>query len=157
MKKLIYLFAFALILSACSSSQTIRETNNLIGGEWVLNSITHNQTGNFNITLFNDASKNCFQGSLWRFTPNNYRGSYSIDAPGCQVGDRRFIFSIEEVNAAAGHYDFLLKPIDDSGRPQTNTGFRLQLAQLSNDIMVLQQHLTVDGKPFTLNMNFIKY
>ena len=72
------------------------------------------------------------------------------------MGDRNFIFTIQEIDASTGYYDFLLKPTDERGKSETNQGFRMRLAQLSETNMTWQQNLTVDGKPFRLNLNFTK-
>jgi len=156
MKNLFFLFAIAFLAFSCATPQAVRESKSVMKGEWVLNSITYSESGNFNITIFSDASKDCFQGSSWRFIPNNNTGIYTIGSAGCTVGDRHFIFTIQEIDAATGYYDFLLKPTDERGRSETNQGFRVRLAYLTDTMMTWQQNLTVDGKPFTLNMNFTK-
>jgi len=156
MKNLLYLFVFSFIIASCATPQAVRESKAVIKGEWTLSSVTYSESGNYNITIFNDASKDCFEGSSWRFIPNNNTGVYTIGSAGCTVGDRHFIFTIQEIDASTGYYDFLLKPTDERGRSETNQGFRVRLAYLSDAMMTWQQNLTVDGKPFTLNMNFTK-
>lgn len=93
---------------------------------------------------------------MWRFIPNNNTGVYTIGKAGCKVGDRHYIFTIQEIDDPTGYYDFLLKPTDARGRSQTNQGFRVRLAYLSETTMTWEQNLTVDNKPFKLGMNFTK-
>ncbi len=156
MKKIILLLTTLLLIISCAAPKTVRDSKKVMKGEWLLQSITYSESGNYNITLLNDASKDCFEGSSWRFIPNNNTGIYTIGSAGCTVGDRNFIFTIQEVDASTGYYDFLLKPTDAKGKSETNQGFRMRLAQLSDETMMWQQNLTVDGKPFRLFINFTK-
>jgi hypothetical protein len=156
MKNLLFLFTIAFLAFSCATPQAVRESKGVMKGEWVLNSITYSESGSYNITIFSDSSKDCFEGSAWKFIPNNNTGVYTIGSAGCRVGDRHFIFTIQEIDAATGYYDFLLKPTDERGRSETNQGFRVRLAYLTDTMMTWQQNLTVDGRPFTLNMNFTK-
>ncbi|MFG6685455.1 lipocalin family protein [Mariniflexile sp. HNIBRBA6329] len=155
MKKLI-LLCLAISLVSCGASKTVRVSKKVIKGDWVLNSVTYNQAGNYNVTLLNDASKACFEGSTWQFVPNNNTGVYSINDASCATGERHFVFTIQEVDAETGLYDFLLKPTDEKHKSETNQGFRLKLATLSDDTMQWQQTVSVAGSTLTLNMNFSK-
>lgn len=157
MKINIALFIIASVLVSCATPKTIKDSKKVMKGDWVLNTVTYDQDGDYRISLLGDQSKDCFEGSTWRFIPNNNTGTYSIEAAGCDVGARNFVFSIQEIDATTGYYDFLLKPTDERGKSETNRGFRMRLSQLSETTMTWQQYLTVDGKPFTLNMNFTKY
>ncbi|GGD93487.1 lipocalin family protein [Planktosalinus lacus] len=156
MKKVVLLLTVSALLLSCATPQTVRDSKKVMKGEWVLNSVTHNESGTYEISLFNDVSRDCFEGSVWRFIPNNNTGTYAIESAGCTVGERNFIFTIQEIDTASGYYDFLLKPTDERGRSETNQGFRVRLSQLSENIMVWEQSLMVDGKPFKLYMNFSK-
>ena len=151
MKKFI-LLSITFLFLACGASKNVRDSKKTIKGNWNLTKITYSKTGDYNVTLFNDASTACFEGSSWRFIPNNNSGVYTINNPSCTTGDKEFIFTIQEIDAATGLYDFLLKPANNDA----NLGFRLELAQLSDSYMQWQQTVTVDGEPFIINMNFTK-
>ncbi len=156
MKKL-FLFTFTLCLLSCGTSKTVRQSKKVIKGDWNLNSISYNQTGTFNVSLLGDASKDCFEGSSWQFIPNNNTGIYTINDSNCPTGERHFIFTIQEVDPDTGLYDFLLKPTNEKKKSETNnSGFRLKLSQLSDTNMQWQQTVSLEGKPFTINMNFTK-
>lgn len=150
----------SLALASCGSSvkstKGTRTAAKTIKGEWTLSSVTYNQTGKYDITLLKDTSKECFEGSYWKFVPNNYRGLYAINKAGCAGGDRNFIFVIQEVDASTGYYDFLLKPTNEKYQSETNEGIRLHLAYLSDTEMRWEQTVRVDGKPFVISMNFTK-
>jgi hypothetical protein len=70
MKRVILLF-LAIGLISCGSSKTIRDSKKTIKGDWTLSTIIFSKTGKYNVTLLNDTSKNCFEGSTWQLVPNN--------------------------------------------------------------------------------------
>ncbi len=155
MKRLIFLL-FAISLVSCGTSKTVRISKKVIKGEWTLSSITYSETGTYNVTLLNDTSKDCFVGSTWQFIPNNNTGIYTITNANCATGARNFVFTIQEIDPQTGLYDFLLKPTNEKHKSDTNQGFRLSLTSLSEANMQWQQTVSVDGKPFTITMNFNK-
>lgn len=156
MKKLTLLFVLASIVLSCGTPKTVQESKKVIKGNWTLNEVTYSEDGNFLITLLNDTSKECFEGSTWRFIPNNNTGVYSINNSKCPSGDRNFIFIIQEVDQSTGLYDFLLKPTDEKKKSENNVGFRLHLTQLTGSNMKWEQTVSLEGKPFTITMNFTK-
>ncbi|GAA4940008.1 hypothetical protein GCM10023314_10990 [Algibacter agarivorans] len=155
MKKTIILL-LAISLFGCGTSKTVRDSKKVIKGEWTLSKIDYSAVGTFNVTLLNDASKACFEGSSWQFVPNNNTGTYVINNAGCTTGMRYFNFTIKEIDEQTGLYNFLLKPTDAKGKSETNKGFRLKLTALSESNMQWQQTIYKDGKPFIINMNFTK-
>ncbi|MDC8004218.1 lipocalin family protein [Aureisphaera galaxeae] len=158
MKKVMMLLAVIAIMAGCGTPKTVIESKKVIKGDWVIDDITYSEKGTFNITMFQDTSKECFEGSSWRFIPNNNSGYYSITDGNCPTGERNFIFTIQEIDPDTGLYDFLLKPTTKLGKPDKDraVGFRLRLAQLSNSSMRWEQTVQLEGKPFTITMNFSK-
>ena len=154
--KQILLLLITISIMSCGSSKTVRDSKKTIKGEWTLNKIDYSALGTYNVTLLNDASKTCFEGSTWQFIPNNNTGTYAIDNVDCSSGMRYFNFTIQEIDEQTGLYNFLLKPTNEKGRSDTNQGFRMKLTALSDTTMQWQQTVTVDGKPFIINMNFKK-
>jgi hypothetical protein len=156
MKKIILsLFVFSMLLS-CGTSKTVRDSKRVIKGDWTLNAINYSEVGTYNVILLQDASKACFENSTWHFVPNNNTGTYTINNGDCPTGLRNFVFTIQEIDPQTGLYDFLLKPTDEKHKSATNQGFRLKLTSLSDAFMQWQQTVSVDGKPFTIIMNFNK-
>lgn len=143
-------------LLSCGGTKTVRVSKKVMKGDWTLSSINYNQPGTFKVKLLNDASKECFEGSTWQFIPNNNTGNYTVNNTNCSIGMRYFIFTIQEIDESTGLYDFLLKPTNEKKKSETNSGFRLQLTQLSDTDMQWRQTVSIEGKPFTINMNFTK-
>ena len=156
MKKLALSIGIILMILSCGTSKTVRDSKKVIKGEWTLSSITYSTAGKYNVTLLNDTSKDCFEGSTWQFIPNNNTGTYTINETSCSTGPRNFVFTIQEVNKETGLYDFLLKPTNEKQKSETNQGFRLSLTSLTDTMMQWQQTVSVDAKPFTITMNFKK-
>ena len=156
MKKILILALIAVTAFACGTPKTVQESRKIIKGYWNLDDISYDSSGTYNVTLFNDTSVECFEGSTWRFIPNNNTGVYTINNSDCPVGDRSFIFTIIEMDPASGLYDFMLKPTNIRGKSVDNVGFRLHLAQLSESSMRWEQTVNLDGKPFKINMKFSK-
>lgn len=155
MKKVILLI-LAVQLVSCGTSKTVRTSKKVMKGFWTVSNITYSEKGNYNVTLLNDVAKECFEGSFWQFTPNNNTGKYTIEKSNCNNGVRHFVFTIDEVDQETGLYDFLLKPTNEKHKSESNDGFRLQLKSLSESSMQWEQTVNVDGKPFSITINFIK-
>jgi Lipocalin-like domain len=158
MKKILIVMVLAAVAFSCGTPKTVIQAKKEVKGYWSLDNISYSESGTFNVTIFNDTSKECFEGSTWRFIPNNNSGIYTINNGNCPTGDRNFIFSIQEIDQSTGLYDFLLKPTMKLGRPDkdNSVGFRVRLAQLSENNMRWEQTVSLEGKPFTITMNFSK-
>lgn len=158
MRKLLFIFATVLLVVSCGPTKVATEARKTFKGDWVLNNVTYpNNTGIYNVTLFNDASATCFKGSTWSFVSNNNTGTYTTQGVDCTAGERYFRWSIDEENTPDGMFDFLLKPTDSNYKSTTgDQGFRLNLVSLTETTMVWQQTVTLEGKPFVIRMNFTK-
>ncbi len=156
MKKFLILALVVVTAISCGTPKTVQESRKVIKGYWILNSISYDSSGTFNVTLFNDTSVECFEGSNWRFIPNNNTGNYTIENSNCPTGQRDFVFTIQELDQTTGLYDFLLKPTNAKGKSDSDVGYRLRLAQLNESSMRWEQTVNLDGKPFKINMNFSK-
>lgn len=158
MKKIFILGFVAVFLAACGPSKTAKQARKTFNGDWTLTNVTYpNSSGEFDVTLFNDADASCFESSTWNFVSNNNQGAYTVQGTNCSGGQRYFIWSIDEENSVGGVYDFLLKPTDEDYNSTTgNQGFRLNLKSLSETQMVWEQSVMLEGSPFVIRMNFSK-
>lgn len=156
MQKTIFLLATALILCSCGTTKIVRDAKKALKGNWTLTTVTYSEAGTYKVSLLDDATKECFEGSTWQFIPNNNTGMYSIKDSGCSTGDRHFVFTIQPVDVETGHFDFLLKPTNEKHKSETNKGFRQKILTLSDTVMQWQQTVTVKGKPFIITMTFNK-
>lgn len=145
-------------VASCGSSKVVREAQKTFKGDWILNNVTYpGNTGSFNVTLFNEAKASCFENSTWSFVANNNTGTYTIQKPNCNSGERYFRWNVEEVNAETGNYDFLFKPTDDRNKSlNNNAGFRINLISLTETQMIWEQTVRFEGDDFTIRMEFSK-
>ena len=156
MKKLAIFAILAAITFACGTPKTVVETKKVIKGYWSLDDISYSESGTFAVQLLNDTSRECFDGSRWRFIPNNNTALYTINNTDCPSGDRHFIFIVQEVNATSGLYEFFLKPTNAKHKSEDNAYFRMQLVQMSGSSMKWEQSVTFEGMPFIITMKFSK-
>lgn len=159
MKKIAYIILITVLLGSCGSSgEVVKEARRTINGDWTLTSITYpNNTGTFNVKLFQDTAAECLRNSEWNFISNNNTGSYVPTRTACNAEPRFFIWSVNEVDAAGDNYDLMLKPTDAGNRTTSNNqGFRINLVSLNQDEMVWEHTVTFEGNPFTVRMNFNK-
>jgi len=156
MRRLILFGVLLFAIASCAPSKVVQDSRKVIKGYWNLDEISYSEKGSFNVQLFHDASTECFEGSTWRFIPNNNTGVYSIEDADCPVGDRNFVFTIQEVDKETGLYDFLLKPTNEKGKSESNIGYRINLQHLTETDMQWKQTVRLDGQPFDIYMNFTK-
>lgn len=156
MKKMFMLALIVAIGISCAPPKVVQDSYKVMKGYWTLDEVSYDAEGTYNISLFNDETAACFEGSTWRFIPNNNTGNYTIEKPDCAIGERSFVFTIREIDKESGLYDFMLKPTIEKRKSDSNVGFRLQLTQLGDYSMTWQQTVQVDGEPFTINMRFSK-
>ena len=156
MRNLSIFCVLAILLASCGTPKTVSESKKVLKGNWSLDDISYSEAGTYTIQLLSDTSRECFEGSSWEFIPNNNTGNYAINNPDCPTGERYFIFAIQEMDSSTGLYDFLLKPTNEKKKSENNVGFRLRLAQLSDSSMRWEQTVSLEGKPFTISMNFSK-
>lgn len=156
-----YLKSAVLILlvasfASCGSSKVVKQSRKTLKGNWTLNQITYDRVGTYNVNLFNDGSKECMEGSTWRFIPNNNFGNYELSGVGCDTDKRYFVWAIPNNEGDEVNYEITIKPTDAKKKSTTNTGFRVNLAYLSDENLTMTQTVAVEGKPFKITMNFTK-
>ncbi|MGB3775705.1 MAG: lipocalin family protein [Leeuwenhoekiella sp.] len=142
---------------SCGPSKVVKESRKTLKGTWNLDNINYGDAnGVYDVKLFDDASSECFVGSTWNFIPNNNFGNYEITGTACSSGKRYFVWTIPDVENPSS-YDILLKPTDEKMKStMNNKGYRLTLDYLADNSLRFTQTLQVDGKPFTIYMNFTK-
>lgn len=146
-----------LVLTSCTVSKSARTQQNLFSGTWSLDNVSYeNNTGAFQSVLFGDARDVCFEGSDWFFRDNNSTGRYTIEGGSlCQGGDRFFRWSVVEPQDRLSQLQF--KFIDEKRKDVSGgTGYRLDIANLTEQNMTLKSNVSVDGQPVTVVYEFSK-
>lgn len=146
------------VMLACGTSKIERQAQRTFKGDWTLTDITYPQNSGFvDVTLFEDASRNCFENSDWHFISNNHKGTYRLYKEGCSPGKRNFRWDVQETSPDSGIFDFTLKPISEGENARkSRKGYRLNLVSLNDSYMVWEQTVSYEGKPFVIRMSFSK-
>ncbi|MGB5666744.1 MAG: lipocalin family protein [Maribacter sp.] len=157
-KTLVLLSAVMILMTSCSVSKSAHGKRNLLSGTWTLNDISfENNSGNFKAILFNDAEDICFEGSNWFFRDNNSTGRYTINQSSlCAGGDRYMRWSVVERDE---NYTSQLqfKFIDEKNKDISGgLGYRLNIATLTEQEMILKGNTMVDGETVAVVYNFTK-
>jgi hypothetical protein len=157
-KSFFYLFALTIILGSCTSTKAVRDQRNMLSGTWTLDNIAYeNNEGALKAVLFGDADAICFEGSSWYFRDNNSTGRYTIDQGSlCSGGDRFIRWSV--ISPAESYSSQLQFKFIDEKRNDVSggTGYRLNIASLTDQEMTLKSNVSVEGKPVTVVYEFTK-
>lgn len=157
MKKICLMLICSFVLLSCGTTKTIRESKKILKGNWTLDAISYDRPGTFNVTIFGDTSAECLEGSSWQFIPNNNFGNYEITDTSCPTGKRYFIWALPKTGENDTTDDIILKPTDENKNSTMNEkGFRLSISYLSENQLQFKQQVQLEGKPFTIQMNFSK-
>ena len=84
MKKVILLFALAVIFSSCKSTSATNtkvdsKSHVAIKGNWSITSVTYTGSEYIKVNSFELADSKCFEGSSWKFVSNNDSGTMSLN------------------------------------------------------------------------------
>ncbi|OQD43237.1 lipocalin-like domain-containing protein [Croceivirga radicis] len=156
-RKYIGMAIFALLVVSCSVSKSSRQQQNILSGSWILNNVSYEGTdGMFKSVLFNDSQAICFEGSQWFFRDNNNTGRYTIQGGSlCQGGDRFIKWTIVEPTNSVSQLQF--KFIDEKNKDISGgLGYRLDIANLTENQMTLKSRVNAGGEMVTLVYNFTK-
>lgn len=157
MKKLGITLFIATLFVSCSLSKVEKSARKTIDGNWVLNSVTYDEEGVFDTTLFDDATASCFKDSQWFFRSNNSTGTYNVTNAECSTGVRYFRWAANEIGKDTGDFDFTMKFTDEKKKDlQDKTGYRMKMKYLDENSMQITQTIQFEGKPFNINLNFTR-
>ena len=156
MKKLLLAGIIGLFaVTSCSSvqkaktAQVQRSEFLKMKGDWEITSIDYDKS--FKIKPFDEnADASCFIGSHWRFIPNNYSGSYTLNGGGnCPS----VIQPIKiDVNSGA---QFMFKKLTDGVKAKNVTaGYSLDVVNQATDQFSLRQNIPFEGQNVTVTYNF---
>ncbi|MCH8534454.1 MAG: lipocalin family protein [Flavobacteriaceae bacterium] len=157
MKKFLLLSFLSLILISCGASKEIKQQEKGFSGDWKLMSVEYpDASGFFDVTLFEVASSQCFEGSKWNFIANNNSGSVEIFDNDCIVPEQNLVWSLQQSKQLYYDYDILIKMADDEKASRKKRGSRMQLKQISENSMVWDLNVNFQGKPMIVELNFVK-
>lgn len=131
-----------------ASAQNERVQFTQLKGDWEITSIDYDKS--FKVSPFDEyADVSCFIGSHWRFIPNNYTGSYTLNGGGSCPS------VVQPIKIDMENGQFMFKKLVDGVKAKNVTaGYALDLMNQSTDQFSLQQNVPFDGTNVKVTYNF---
>jgi hypothetical protein len=156
MKKLLLTGIVGLFaLTSCSTvqkaktAQAQRSEFLKMKGDWEITSIDYDKS--FRIKPFDEnADASCFIGSHWSFIPNNYTGSYTLNAG----GDCPNVIQPIKIDVNSGTQFMFKKLINGVKSKNVLAGYSLDLVNQTADQFSLQQNIPFEGENVKVTYNF---
>ena len=146
MKKLILLFAFAVLLFSCkpkevvTSKKTDYKTEAGLKGNWTITSVTFPGSDYIKVNSFQIADSKCFVGSNWKFVPNNDTGEMLLTKTDCPSFSSPIQWYINK------DQQFVLKILNAGVKAKkVREGYILRLAAQTEDSFQLIDKIDVGG------------
>ncbi len=142
----------AALITSCSTAKTAQSDRSeflKMKGDFELTSVDYDKS--FKIKPFDEnADINCFVGSHWRFIPNNYSGSYTINGGGdCPSVIQPIKFEVVNGN------EFKFKKLLEGSKAKAVTeGYSLNLVSQTTDAFSLEQNVPSNGENVKIVYNF---
>ena len=156
MKKVILLFALAIVFASCKSTSATgtkvdRKSQVAIKGTWTISSVSYPGSEVIKVNSFNLADSKCFEGSAWKFISNNDSGTMMLNAADCP----QFSSPIKWFVNKDGK--FVLKVLNAGEKAKkVRDGYVLDLESQSEDSFQLVDKISVGGKMTNVIYQFQK-
>lgn len=117
-----------------------------VKGNWVVTDINFEGIPRGSkVTVFDEASYNCFKGSQW-ILPSNNNGSYTLSSTedGCSTATQSIVWSIYK---QGGVDQFQFKKVGGGVKAKNVTdGYRVEISSLTSTSMVWRAAVNFEGK-----------
>lgn len=159
MYKIILVFAFSALLSACktpapaegTTTKTDRSIQSGLKGNWEITEVTFPGSGYFKVNSFQVADSKCFVGSTWQFIPNNNKGTMSLGNSECPPFTSPIVWSISKDGT------FSLKLVGSGVKTKDVTkGFVLKIADQTAESFRLIDQVNIGGQLKEISYSFRK-
>ena len=157
MKKTVFFLLFITVLISCKSTSTVNtkldnKTERILKGDWVVISVDFPGSEYIKANSFNLADSKCFVGSNWSFISNNNKGEMSINNPNtnCKNFSSPITWYINKES------NFIFKIINDYKSKNVDTGFVLQLNNVTETSFELIDKINVAGQTKKITYKFLR-
>lgn len=146
MKKIFFLTAIALVLFSCKTTSVTntkldRSSQVSLKGNWVINSVSYPGSEYIKVNSFQIADSKCFEGSVWKFVPNNNKGNMSLTKYDCPVFSSPITWFIN------ANGEFVLKILDAGEKAKkVREGYVLYMANQTSTSFQLIDKISIGGK-----------
>lgn len=146
-----------IFIASCTNSKLVADNEKMMRGDWTItdvsvDGINENQV---DITVFDQAKTQCFEGSTWHLVQNNASGNYTLNGgSNCPSETTKIKWFITETN---GQFYFNFKKIYEGEKPKNVVdGFKMRVASNTGSSIVLAQELSFEGSPLSVFYTFTK-
>lgn len=134
MKKVLAIGILSVAMFSCKTATNTKNdvpTQIKLKGEWTLINVTY--PSDFKVTSFHVADAKCFEGSQWKFVPNNNSGTVTLNngSSNCPQWNSKIIWNIKQDGA------FNLKFIGDDKAKHVTTGYNLTASNITDETFEL--------------------
>lgn len=146
MKKIILLFATAVLLFACKTSSITetkldRSSQVAMKGNWTIVSVTYPGSEYIKVNSFEIADSKCFEGSSWKFISNNNKGEMALTNVNCPAFSSPITWYVNNEGK------FVLKILDAGVKAKkVRNGYILEVANQTELSFQLVDKINVGGK-----------
>jgi hypothetical protein len=148
MKKLLLLSMCVIGMASCGSLDTKSQTG--LKGDWMISSVTYPGSDYIKVTSFDVADSKCFEGSSWKFVPNNNTGTMTLAKAGCPSFTSPIVWTITKEGA------FTLKITEGEKAKRVSQGYFLQMRNQSESSFQLVDNVSVGGRNTEVVYQFTK-
>lgn len=155
MKQWISIITVAVVCLATACSHHKIEGVNL-NGQWVVSSVRLEGAGNpsdYKITMFDDVSSACLQGSEWALTESG-KATYTITQSNDCAGGARPIHWSTLKSGDLQYFQF--KSTDNAKARKVKDGYRLELSNVSKSGFTLRDPVQVGSSSAYVVLDFVK-
>lgn len=138
MKKFLFLSLCVIGLASCGSLDTKSQSG--LQGNWTITSVTYPGADYIKVTSFDVADSKCFEGSSWKFVPNNNKGEMSISKAGCPSFTSPIVWTVTKEG------NFTLKITEGEKARRVTQGYFLKMRNQTATTFQLVDNVSVGGK-----------
>lgn len=144
MRKVILLFALAVLFGSCKSTSATNtkvdsKSHVAIKGNWTITSVTYPSSEYIKVNSFELADSKCFEGSTWKFVSNNDTGTMNLNGGGnCPAFSSPIKWFVNKDG------QFVLKVLNAGEKAKkVRDGYVLRVANQSTESFQLVDRITV--------------
>lgn len=145
------MLTMGLALTACNNSKVLADNEKLMRGDWTVTDVAVDgiNSSYVDITVFDQAKSQCYEGSTWHLVQNNATGNYTLNGGnGCPSETTKIKWFVTETN---GQFYFNFKKIYEGERPKNVVdGYKMRVASNTGSSIVLQQEMMFEGKAISV-------
>ncbi len=158
MKKIGIVLIISMVMLGCgATSPEMLGARKILKGNWILNSVTFDNEGVYEINVLNGIPAKCIEQSRWKFIDNNNTGHFQITNESCAARLFQNFIWVMPKEKKGDFYTILIKPVDEKQRSDMNNkGYRMALEQLNSETMTWSSITIVNDEIFKLKFNFTR-